>query len=36
MKGWGSDIRRPLNKNRELGRDEKDEGRDGATKFDDH
>jgi hypothetical protein len=32
----GNDIRRPLNKYGEFGRDEKDEGRDGAKIFDDH
>jgi hypothetical protein len=31
-----NDIRRPLNKHRELGRDEKDDGRVGAMTFDDH
>jgi hypothetical protein len=32
----GNDIRRQLNKYGELGKDEKDEGRDGGTIFDDH
>jgi hypothetical protein len=36
VKGWGNDIRRPLIKYGELGRDEKDEGRDGVTIFDDN
>jgi hypothetical protein len=31
---WGNDIRRQLNKYGELGRDEKDEERDGVTIFD--
>jgi hypothetical protein len=36
VKGCGSDNRRQLNKNGELGKDEKDEGWDGDTIFGDY